>query len=251
LAKLARAKLHRDSLQENLALTVPKEPVPLIARKDETQPGQYIVHAGALPDFTEWGAIIGDAIHDLRSPLDHLAWAVVVRHLGGEPDCPRKVSFPIVDCAEWFENTYTVQQLDSALRARFEFYQPYKGAKAPPTATTESEIIHPLALLRDLSNDDKHKVITPFVAWNQAIQINADPLGNGVAILGFAPPAPLQENAEVMLMRAPNASEFATEVQVGVAVPTISLRDGIDPIQALDGMAEVVLQAISEFEPFT
>jgi hypothetical protein len=254
MAKLARAKLHRDALQEDLARTLPTKQIPMLARKDEAQPGEnlYTVYAGIFPDFPElvqWGALIGDAIHDLRTPLDHLAWAVVLSHLGREPDQPTRVNFPIESTPARFKRAYAMEQLDTALRVRFEFYQPYKAVKAPPGAT--GEIIHPLALLKTLSNDDKHKVITPLVTWPQEIAINADPLGVGVEVLGMPPPAPLEEEAEIMLLRAPNAPDNATEVEVGTVGPSVSLSGGVEVIEALDGIAAVVAQAVREFEPLT
>jgi hypothetical protein len=253
-AKLERAKLHRDSLDAEMAKVLPEQRIPLFAVKDKDKAAHYVVRASALlPDIqtlARWGAWLGDAIHDLRSPLDHIAVAVVNKHLGHVPEHPDRVHFPIAHSPGEFREDYTVEQLDTALAARFEFYQPYPGTAKPPPGAA-GKIFHPMSLLKNLSNRDKHSIITPLVSWSQVFTLNMDALGVGVHIVGITPPGPLQVDAKVMDVRAPNARPNTTNVDVGFATPTITLRGGIGIIDALDGMAALVVAVIREFEPFT
>lgn len=56
----------------------------------------------------EWSVLIGDIVHNARSALDHLAYALVIRD-GGTPD--EHTYFPITDQATGFGN-----RLRSSLR---------------------------------------------------------------------------------------------------------------------------------------
>lgn len=251
LAKLARAKLHRDGLERELLTELPKQQVALIATKDESEAGQYTLRAGKLrPDLDTlagWGAWIGDAVHDLRSPLDHLAVAIVRKHVQPPPDHMHWVTFPIEFSPAEFREHYTVKHLDPTLRDWFEFYQPYKDVQPPPGATGKA--LHPLRLLKKLSNRDKHNVITPLISWTEVLAVSLDPLGPGTVITGLTPPGPLQEGAPIVDVLAPNAPVGMTEVEVGYLTPSITLRGGLEVINALDGMYGVVAQVIEEAGP--
>jgi hypothetical protein len=113
-----------------------------------------------------WGVLLGDAVHDFRCCLDHVAWALYKR--GRTPNLSerkeRNVGFPIHGTREGFNRALDaklpgVRRADRAIVRR---YQPF----TPGESRAER---HALTVLRDLSNDDKHRVIQPIVAIPQRI----------------------------------------------------------------------------------
>lgn len=121
----------------------------------------YVERMDPLPDA--WRVILGDIVHNYRSCLDNLAWALVSR--GGTPpeklneSQQRNVSFPIRGHRNDF-NSAVKKTLPGVRRADIKFVrivQPYHHAPSKQRR-------HCLALLRDLSNGDKHRTIQPMWA---------------------------------------------------------------------------------------
>ena len=98
-----------------------------------------------------FGVILGDCLHNLRSALDHLVWQVALLD-GNTPD--RNAQYPIASKSErQFEDMAKRQLagLNDRHRAMIKDTQPFhRGADA---AT------HPLSMLANLSNTDKHQVV--------------------------------------------------------------------------------------------
>lgn len=107
-----------------------------------------------------WGLILGDCIHGFHAALDHVAWAVVTR--GRTPPekltKPRKrnIYFPIFDKPTEFNATIS-KTLPGARRADIAIIRSYQPYRNRPYRNSVSH----LALLRSLSNTDKHRTITP------------------------------------------------------------------------------------------
>lgn len=128
------------------------------------------VHVHRQPPFHRW-VLVGEIVHDLRSALDHLTWALTVAH-SGPPPRPldgwwRGVEFPIFTDAALFHKQDTrgrpghgsgladLRGVDPVLLPVFESLQPFqRGARAER---------HPLAMLHALSIRDKHQTL-PLVA---------------------------------------------------------------------------------------
>jgi hypothetical protein len=108
-----------------------------------------------------WGLLLGDAVHNFRSSLDHLAWALYKR--GRTPNLSRKkerdVQFPICTDRLGFNGSLKrrlpgVRRTDIAL---VRGSQPYMYGKRNLTR-------HVFLALRKLSNADKHRTIQPIIA---------------------------------------------------------------------------------------
>jgi hypothetical protein len=111
---------------------------------------------------------LGDVVHNYRSCLDHVAWALVMRgrrppHILSESQA-NGVYFPICATREEFNRDVDlakrpkkrpklpgVLRADTALVRR---YQPYQRGKSRLH-------LHTLTILAALSNDDKHRTILP------------------------------------------------------------------------------------------
>jgi len=103
----------------------------------------------------EWGVAIGDVIHNTRSALDHLVYQLVVLNRA----TPHEVhQFPVLDSPrDWNRRVQNppkgrrglLDYIDPAQIARIQALQPYMPNTGLPR----------LAVLRDFSNVDKHRLI--------------------------------------------------------------------------------------------
>jgi hypothetical protein len=101
-----------------------------------------------------FGVIVGDFLHNLRCVLDHLVWQLV--ELNGHKPAEHS-QFPIFDTPEAYRakaGRY-LRGVAADHRALIETFQPYHRDSDPTH--------HNLAVLRDLSNIDKHRFVHPTV----------------------------------------------------------------------------------------
>jgi hypothetical protein len=108
-----------------------------------------------------WGLLLGDTVHNFRSALDHLAWALYKR--GRTPNLSakreRNVYFPICATRGDF-NVSIKRKLPGVRRADIAIVrrcQPYIHGQ-------RNLHRHVLTVLTKLSNADKHRVIQPVQA---------------------------------------------------------------------------------------
>ncbi len=108
--------------------------------------------AGKFP-IVEWGVRIGDCVHNLRSALDHAVWQLALVHLQRNPtdDEARSIQFPIADTRRRFQDAGVRPFLSDTHFQWLDQYQPYKAGNQASH--------HKLAILRELSNTDKHRVV--------------------------------------------------------------------------------------------
>lgn len=168
--KVARAREHLDALQAELAGLV-IHPYRIVGQyEDETPEGRgHIVFRfevrtdiGRIP--RRLGVIAADAIHNLRSALDLLAWQLAIAGTGPGP----RTQFPI------FEDADDYQRHEEALlkgiavgdRAAIERLQPYhiKADRLAGRAVPGSELSAMLMIVGRLDNVDKHSLLLPTVA---------------------------------------------------------------------------------------
>jgi len=126
----------------------------------------------------QFGVIAGEVIHHLRSSLEHIAWMLSSQAYRNAH--PRWIGFPIIatkpptkdEIASY--NRQVKGIVDNGALALIERLQPYK---APNPADD------PLAILHDLSNEDKHHTLILIVSqWSAALTL--PPLGT-FTISGF------------------------------------------------------------------
>lgn len=150
--KLDRAKHHIDLIDVEIKAFMDDDPCRSVRELDPLN-GDKVWRA-KIDKFPppEWGTPIGDAVHSLRSSLDHMVW-----ELSSPSKRATTTQFPICDHdgTAWgqFHHKGVQQQfrgLSKANKAVIEFLQPYKG--------NDTDQI--LAMLRDLSNFDKHRELT-------------------------------------------------------------------------------------------
>jgi hypothetical protein len=158
-AKLRRAELHFQTL-DTLAVDFRSDAYRVESEKDWPKSNEILIFAEPLrePPSVEWGPIIGDIVHNLRSALENAIWALSVAYSGPAPKHPlpkgsrwADVRFPITlrardwkgDCA------HGLWAIDPKLWTPIKELQPFSTGQNAP----ERE---PLAVLHELSNIDKH-----------------------------------------------------------------------------------------------
>jgi hypothetical protein len=182
--KIDRALEHIDALDASVKAWLGKNPYTV---REETGPyvdsdGHHITnlrrHALVLrmrePFPREWSALVGDAVHNLRSSLDHLAFALNAKGYAEAnngavlPESPSKASqFPIIGHGDRKRRTSAATILNREARRRLQFahpdalplvkrVQPYLCAELTGGGATTFQR-HPLWLVSELDNTDKHR----------------------------------------------------------------------------------------------
>jgi hypothetical protein len=159
LAKVNRARFHLRTLNREIGAFKRSKSAEFL-REEDLDAGEVVLRLKVLrePKNPEWGLLAGDLVHNLRSALDHLVCQLVLLH-GGKPS--RENQFPIVRVKNdyWLPQGHRTESVRDRLlagipddeRAPIDGVQPYNaGDKAGITT---------LALLSQLSNADKHRVI--------------------------------------------------------------------------------------------
>ena len=162
-AKLRHAEEHIATLRSYIdTARTQKENQPKVGAELDTATDQYILRITSTPDLApiaeKVSLIVGDVAHNLRSALDHLAWQLACDAAGGTPQKPREVVFPICDPPQPGKTCKTPGYLAPADWQKMHEFEPCKELNNRPDSWSAS-YVHQLTLLRELSNDDKHKTL--------------------------------------------------------------------------------------------
>lgn len=182
--KLARAKEHLDTLNSEIDRFATKKPYAFHVITEYGSNRSHDVEWLREPPL-RWSAIVGDCVHNLRSALDHIVWALS----GGDGNAPSHAEFPIfIDEEKYLKRTKEGEpargsglwkiQAVSAFKGKAVFYrlQPFNGTDDPTR--------HPLWILHELDRVDKHRRLhvvggTAFIdLWQRGVATLEDlPLG--------------------------------------------------------------------------
>lgn len=150
--KIQRARAHLMDLDGQVGEYLDRQPYKIVLNTPPSDPLLMFIefHVVTEPDIG-LGLIVGDFLTNLRAALDHMTCRLV-EHSGGV--VTERTQFPIRDStttATGRQRTFAIDGIsDPAMLDVFEAFQPYKVGT--PTA-------HPLAVLRDLCNADKHRLL--------------------------------------------------------------------------------------------
>ena len=150
--KLGRAEEHIKTLETNVGEFFKTKPYRLDT-EIKSDPGEFIIQA-RLEDAPpkHLGLLIGDALHNLRSALDHIAF-----DLAGRPtneNVAREIEFPIFTDRSVYQTQSPKRLVGIAEGAKtiIEGLQPYNRPRLDGAG-----LPYPLAVLYELSNRDKHR----------------------------------------------------------------------------------------------
>jgi len=160
-AKVERAKSQLITLQATFQEFFKRHRYSITLAELDRNTGDQIIRVSDAPSVpVEWGVIIGEIVHDLRSALDLLAWQLALLNKA----CPYgETMFPIYSKGRTKDTSKPhfwgkghglrlLKSIDMRYRKRIEAFQPYKRRNGGRRS--------PLFLLQQLNNTDKHRLIT-------------------------------------------------------------------------------------------
>jgi hypothetical protein len=155
-AKLARSQEHAQTLKNEIRTWMDRSPysVTTQANADSTRYSIFL-RVNEEPQLQRWTLIFADALHNLRSSLDYLVYAIAVYESSSNPPpYERRLQFPIEDNGPDFDESVRTRRLgdiSDPVRTIFKSVQPYNRPhpELPPL----------LAILRKLTNSDKHRLL--------------------------------------------------------------------------------------------
>ena len=154
LAKIERAKHHIDDLNGQAEAYACQRPLRVYRSTDgKTNKVSYVVK-NKIPVPRSLALVIGDAVHNLRSALDLLAFALVGDKCP-TPGQQRQVQFPFSTSADRLEATINSRHIN---RAGEKVVREIMKLKPYPDGNEMLQAIH------DLDLADKHKLIIPTTA---------------------------------------------------------------------------------------
>jgi hypothetical protein len=248
-AKQRRAGKHMDALHDEITRYVEDSPHRVTGKFDR-HTGFFNLTAEVLkePDTDLWGVLLGDLIHNLRCALDHLVWQLVLLN-NGTPGKQHQFPVESTGAGYWSGKPSTRERRLAGIAdehlALIDSLQPYRRAHVAE--------VHPLAILADLSNTDKHQFI-------HATTFGYDPADDSFRLLGnedaggmesFAwTPFPDEGEADVAWFKfrcpGPNPHvEMQGDLPVYVAFGEPGVR-----LQDIQGVILATGNILKTFEPF-
>lgn len=159
-AKFKRALEHRTALEHEITSVFEREHNKVKSSAEyHPHSGYYVFQVTELP--IEWrmrvAVMLGDLVHNLRSALEQLTWQLVRNHSGHPKTRKQKIhiEFPIKLNRSALVRTYTFSKVSPSDQAILDLAQPYNGSGNPR--------LHGLAILQQLSNRDKHRLLNPIL----------------------------------------------------------------------------------------
>lgn len=156
--KLNRAGTQVQLLSHSVATWIAANPISADCKLRDGRLGFQLIQKdfAVAPPLDEWGLLFGECVHNLRSALDNLAFALA-RVRRDPPEKPNRIAFPIYQNRAKFEKDGrgNIDQLPPAAAALIEKLQPFQRDGSPAFGIPERDA---LVLLQSLSNSDKHRV---------------------------------------------------------------------------------------------
>lgn len=159
--KVKRAYEHIAACEQQLQMFLESRPYKVGAKRDPKNRKliYYVESVEPIPDCIP--LIVGDAIQNLMSALDHLAYQIVCNDTGDKPPNPKNVYFPIADnVTKYVANKH--RKMEGARQQSFDAIdalKPYKSGNDQ------------LWTLHKLNNIEKHRML--LTSGSQAGGINA------------------------------------------------------------------------------
>lgn len=149
--KWSRANAHYATLQSRFAEWEASAPssVEGILRDDRKAIDLFVRTKRGVPTH-EWALTIGDALHNLRSALDAVAWGMA-HYNEATPKRPRSITFPIcTEESKWRDALKAwISDIEPEFQERLLAVQPFSFA--PGAAVTPIQVLH------ELDVQDKHR----------------------------------------------------------------------------------------------
>lgn len=256
-AKLRRADTHIDQLDDALTMLAEHATASIRCREgagaNPNYPLQLAYQASDIPEIDDQvRTVVGDALFNLRSALDHLAAQLAIRDFPDpiDPSNPN-VQFPICDQPKK-QHLFKVIQ-DPDVLAALEEVQPYTKMFG---ITGDALWNDPLRALRELCNADKHRLLPVVV---HRIDMNNLPWWEGrTDVKVWLNPRPLKTGDDVArfdFAGRPEVEPFEPHLQLAVTLdegpPRINCLPRTEPVaDLLKTLRYCITDDINTFLPF-
>jgi hypothetical protein len=259
--KLWRAHEHFDVLQEEIARLQTGE-VQLATFRTERKPDtpgtlQTVVASVTEPDL-RLATVLGDMIHNLRSSLDNLVFELAFLGMRGQK-IPKRTAFPSsLTRKDWHSARVQKVLLEGVLqkhRALLYQAQPcYRKRDSASDRARRRRKRNPAADLHHLWNEDKHRMVLPFVLTPFQVEPTIGPFhhcrpdGEPTINIDFLG-KPVEVGTEVLTIPV---RVIGDEPRMTVRLKTdgeISLRNGFPVLDAMMNIGNYVRAIIARFEP--
>jgi hypothetical protein len=150
--KLERADEHLKLLEEKIGIWLDSRPYTKVDYVD-LESGDDIVRVQFKPVPSEIPPLIGDCLHNLRCSLDYIVHALALCHTGAlTEEQARIMAFPIIHKPDgWSRGVGRLRYVSTNACDIIRNLQPYHAG--------EDAIVHPLWVLEQLQNIDKHRAL--------------------------------------------------------------------------------------------
>lgn len=248
--KVDRAKQHIEDLDARICAFLDGHPYSVVMY-DEPKTGDQVFCAVVRePVPVEWAVILGDALHNLRSALEHVAEQLI---LAGGGKTHSHSGFPISNTADEFR-TGGIQRIEGASERAKRLVgalKPYKGGNEP------------LWWLHRLNIEDKHHLLVPVGAANRQIGMQLSmpvPWSDTPSVfpMGFTvqePTFPLKDGSELFrVAAAARRAEVEAQIQYDykfsfqIAFGKADILQGEPIFPTLSLLADTVECVIDTFE---
>lgn len=253
IAKVQRANQHIRDFELAQASFIASNPYRVCVEEDPSGKNASYYISKMTPTPSELAVIAADAINNLRSALDNLAFQIVSDANGGEAPT-WKVYFPISMSAADYKGTRIgcIRGVRKEIIDQFDEIQPYKGGKG-----------HSLWQLKELNNADKHKIPLGAGVYSPSIDIAVDFSYHMSKVKGFehveVPPLFLNPAQKILPLKVgdvifigPAQPEVVQKRRFvfDISIHAPSIIDPEPAIKTLKGFSTAVGAIISNFERF-
>ncbi len=247
-AKLNRTKKHLEVLHSEVLahLKSCKQSIGVDLSDDETE---MIVHFSVTPKPPPTiGVIVGECVHNLRSALDHIACQLWRN--AGHRDCAG-ISFPLTTNPAAYAKVR--DKLDGVIHKKaltlIDGLQP-----CAPSGIFQDPTYHPFAILKTLSNTDKHRTLNFAVthSHNTMLQFMSD---DGVVVSSLNIPASMKDDTYLKIVVPAGLVKPGMNVRVsGAGYIAFKERDGwgrkgIESVLS-ETLEFIEVIVVPRFEPF-
>lgn len=224
--KLVRAKYHLDDLERRIAAHGDRRPYEARRRLQTKKDRNVWRYHLAITEPLDWEihAVLGDAIHNIRSALDHIAVAI------SSKDDDRSPGFPIERENVWGkQGRFYLRRKRSDVEARARFKGRTKGMLRAARAYIHSlqpyQLDPPqsnaLAILNSLENADKHRKLIhlTFGLMNPLVEMETERWAGRAQLEGLA-----EHDAKLVEIPPPPGVPADAKVKVTVSgTPMVSV----------------------------
>jgi hypothetical protein len=262
--KLWRAHEHFDVLQVEIAKlqTGRTDESQLVTFRTERKPNTKntlrTVVAGVTDPDLRLATVLGDMIHNLRSSLDNLVFELAFLGMRGKK-VPKRTAFPSsLTKAHWQSKPVQNALLEGVLKKHrallYEVQPCYRKSDSVSERARRRRKRNPAADLHHLWNEDKHRMVLPFVLTPFQMQPIIGPFhdcrpdGEPTINIDFLG-SPVEVGTEVLTIPV-HVTGDEPRLTVRLKIDgEISLRNGFPVLDAMMNIANYVRGIIARFQP--